>query len=112
MRYAFRFSAFGAGAVVDQLSHMPGRLVASATLKQYCIKPISQEFARDRLLSVVGLRSSAAKPALPASVFFSRRRGARLFCGDVPGSSRYLGLDYVPSDRQSRCPHNVATAPE
>ncbi len=96
LRHPLRFFAFGPAAVFEQLAHTPGRLVASAALKQYCIKPISQEFARDRLLSVVGLRSSAAKPALPASVFFSRRRGARLFCGAVPVSSRYLGRDYVP----------------
>ena len=90
------FFAFGRAAVFEQLAHTPGRLVASAASKAILRKPISQEFARDRLLSVVGLRSSAAKPALPASVFASRRRGARFFCGAVPVSSRYLGRDYVP----------------
>src|SRR5437660_8934839 len=88
--------AFSPSGLPRCLSSLRTRPVASAALKQYCIKPIAQEFARDRLLSVVGLRSSAAKPALPASVFFSRRRGARLFCGAVPVSSRYLGRDYVP----------------
>src|SRR5713101_7779523 len=73
LRHPLRFFAFGPAAVFEQLAHTPGRL-----------------------LSFVVLRSSAAKPALPASVFFSRRRGARLFCGDVPVSSRYLGRDYVP----------------
>src|SRR5207245_5372257 len=71
------------------------RIAVRAFIECVC-KPISQEFARDRLLSVVGLRSSAAKPALPASVFFSRRRGARLSCCSLPVSSRYLGRDYVP----------------
>src|SRR5437879_13927663 len=80
------FFAFGRDAVFEQLAHTPGPLVASAAFKAILRKPISQEFARDRLLSVVGLRSSAAKPSLPASVFSSRRLCALFLWRASPGS--------------------------